>query len=134
MGREYNCEWTEIWDEETISNIEYIENVEDCDCQTTVSDVGLNRLEKITDFKDLSNRISILKSSDDINQVICFFLFIIAFSMVPIFEYVYEMYETSRNDPIFGNIIERIYNRWENRMQNMNLILEAFNCWDYWNP
>jgi hypothetical protein len=33
MGREYNCEWTEIWDEETISNIEYIENVEDCDCQ-----------------------------------------------------------------------------------------------------
>jgi hypothetical protein len=46
MGEEYNCEWTEIWDIETISNIDDIENVEDCDCQTVVSDIGLNNLNK----------------------------------------------------------------------------------------
>jgi hypothetical protein len=45
---------------------------EDCDCQT-VSDVDLNRLDKVTEFKDLSNKISTLVKPGE-NDIICIIL------------------------------------------------------------
>ena len=49
-----------------------IEKEEDCDCQE-ISEIGLNRLDKVIEIKDLSNRISILTEMDGQKGDVCFY-------------------------------------------------------------
>jgi hypothetical protein len=58
-------------------SVDNTEDVEDCDCETVVSDVDLNCLDKITDFRDLINMITTMKNINADNNGICFFLFVV---------------------------------------------------------
>ena len=76
-------------------------NVEDCDCQK-VSEIDLDRLEKITEFKDVLNMISILSDGDEPPPVVCTYLFIRCALVAEFFGAIYNLkYKYYEN----GNIV-----------------------------
>jgi len=137
---------------ETISKVDNnTESVEDCDCQTVVSDVDLNRMDKDFDnlesyskllsllskrnskiaeyYKELSNRISTLSGAVGGNgSIICDILSVIWFSLF-IRIAILSLYASLFPEwGIIYKILEsRAYQIFE-RMNDIAFYLEYFEC------
>ena len=66
--------WTVFVFPDKSSNLE-LNNVEDCDCKK-FSDIDFNRLDKLTEIKDLINKNSIIRELNSENDSICILLLI----------------------------------------------------------
>ena len=93
-----------------------IEKEEDCDCKP-VSDIELNRLDKVIEIKDLSNRISILTEMDGQKGDVCFWSgvrFLICLYWFFVFtDAVEKSYESGNTFlyEFFKQLLEKTYDR-----------------------
>jgi hypothetical protein len=106
-----------------------IEKEEDCDCQTAVSDVNLNRLDKVTEIKELSNRISELRGNIFENFTICAILLIRYFINVEISLFFWVSSDMFPPGGILYSIFWGLWKLFDSRADDIYRLYEYYECW-----
>jgi hypothetical protein len=120
--------------EPKLSSDNKTETVEDCDCQTAVSEVDLNRLDKYTEFKDLSNRVSTLSKIDEDNSTICDLLILnilINLGIIKLIDTIIEFGNINEyDDPLLFRFLENRQKQRYNLVERYrDLFIYFYDCW-----
>ena len=113
------------------NNSNNIEKKEDCDCKE-VSDINLNRLDKVTGIKDSLNRISTLVGIEEDNYTICNILLLLGnFYMLFWLRFLYVSVEifSELERPILLLICSILLSRTEQKILQIWERGKTLDCW-----
>ena len=117
----------------TESSTDKNEKVEDCGCQTIVSDVDLNRIKEITENKELSNWFSTLIGMDGKNYSNCLITFIQYFRILLRVGFLLQLFVRLPEDGILSKILFNYLNNLAIKGSSILDIAVYYDCaWPYW--